>query len=388
MKRLPARTDLGTTGTFPARQILLSLSWYSSDIHRGIARYAEHARWHLDLSTVHDSLLPMRWSGDGILCTAGNNRTADRRLLSYKMPIVNIGTDKSFPAPRVAADVDQVVNLAIEHFVQRGFENLAYYVCLGNRTEMAKLTIFQKAVAAAGKTFHLIDCSRYSYAARRRHLQRQFGKLPRPLAVNAQSDEFAIEIIQSALSAGLHVPEDVAVLGCNDDRLICPFAAVPLSSIDNNLERIGYEAAALLDRLMHGEKPARNPVLIPPCGVTTRQSTDILAIANQDVAAAMDLIKKCYRQPVTAQRIASELRVPYRTLHNAFMRYVGRSMAQEIRRRRVEYAAGMIINSRLKMQNIAWDSGFLTLSHMVRVFHQIKGLTPGAYRRTFGRMLR
>ena len=385
MKPPSTRTHARAAGALLTRQVLLSLSWYSSDIHRGIARYAENARWNLDLSSVHDSLLPARWGGDGILCTAGNSRAVDRRLLGYRRPIVNIGNNDAFPAPRVAADMDKVVKLAVEHFCQRGFEHQAYYICLGNRTELAKLQIFRQAVAAAGKAFYVIDCSSYSHEARLRQLQRQLGKLPKPLAVNAQSDDFAIEVIQTGLNAGLRVPQDVAVLGCNDDRLICPFTAVPLSSIDNNLEGIGYEAAALLDRLMQGETPPAGAILIPPRGVITRQSTDILAIADQNVAAAMELIKCRYRQPLKAQSIASELQVSYRTLHSAFVRYVGHSMAQEIRNRRVEYAAGKMVNSSVKMQNIAWESGFLTLSHMVRVFRQTKGITPGAFRRAFGR---
>ena len=385
MKKSSTRITAGIAGYSPARKVLLSLSWYSGNIHRGIARYAEKARWQLDLSTVHDSLLPTKWHGDGILCTAGNNRNVDRRLLSYKKPIVNIGNDDRLPVPRAAADMDRVVKLAVEHFTQRGFEHLAYYVCLGNRAELAKLKIFRQAVTAAGKTFHLIDCSGDNYNTRLRLLHRALGKLPRPLAVNAQVDDFATEIIQAALDAGLRVPEDVAVLGCNDDPLICPFAAVPLSSIDNNLEGIGYEAAELLDRYMRREKKVPKVVLIPPRGITVRQSTDILAISHRAVANAMYIIKHRYRERLRAQDIAGELKISYRTLHTAFLRIVGHSMAHEIRQRRVEHAANLIINSRLKMQIIAWESGFLTLSHMVRVFRQFKKIPPGAYRRAFGR---
>ncbi len=385
MKRPSARRATLPTAKLPARKVLLSLSWYSSDIHRGIARYAEKACWHLDLSTVHDSLLPTRWNGDGILCTAGNIRTVDRRLLSYKKPIVNIGNNDHFPAPRVAADMDKVVSLAVEHFIQRGFQHLAYYVCRGNRAELAKLKIFRQAVAAAGRQFHLIDCSRYSHDARLRHLRRSLGELPKPLAVNAQVDEFATELIQASLDADLRVPEDVAVLGCDDDPLICPFAAVPLSSIDNNLEGIGYQAAALLDRYMRGERVSADVILIPPRGITVRRSTDMLAISDQNVAGAMEIIKRRYRERITAQDVADDLHISYRTLHNAFVRLVGHSMAHEMRRRRVDHAANLIIHSRLKMQKIAWESGFLNLSHMVRVFHRLKATTPGAFRRAFGR---
>ena len=103
----------------------------------------------MDLSTVHSSLLPAKWDGDGILCTAGVNTAVDRRIIGYRKPTVNISTNGRFPAPRVAADMEKVVDMAIEHFTRRGFEHLAYYVCTGNATEMAKLEVFRRAVGPA-----------------------------------------------------------------------------------------------------------------------------------------------------------------------------------------------------------------------------------------------
>ena len=368
----------------PRRRVLVSLSWFSMAIQRGIGRYAEQAHWDLDLSSVHDSLVPAKWDGDGILCTAGNNKALDRRIIGYRKPIINIGFDETFSAPLVRADLDKVVHLALEHFTERGFEHLAYYICLGNRAELEKLRVFQKAAAASGKTLHVIDCSGNSHDVRLQQLCRRLFQLPRPLAVNAQVDEFAIEVLQAAQEAGLQVPQDVAVLGCDDDPLICPSAPVPLSSIDNNLEGIGYKAAELLDRMMRGEKITTKLILVPPRGIITRQSTDILAIPDENVAAAIKIIHARYLQNLQAQSIARELHVSYTKLHRSFVRYMGHSMTREIARRRVEHAARMLITSKRKMLSIAWDSGFPTLSQMVKVFRRVKGTTPGLYRRTFG----
>ncbi|MGC9260586.1 MAG: substrate-binding domain-containing protein [Phycisphaerae bacterium] len=369
----------------PRRRVLVSLSWFSMAIQRGIGRYAERAHWDLDLSSVHDSLVPLRWDGDGILCTSGNEPTLDKRIVSYHKPIVNIGNDATFPAPRVMADVKQVVHLALEHFIERGFEHLAYYVCVGNRAETEKLRVFQNAVAEIGKTLHVIDCSGNPYNRRIQQLGQRLSELPKPLAINAQVDEFAIEVIQAALEAGLRVPQDVAVLGCDDDPLICASAPVPLSSVDNNLEGIGYTAAELLDRMMRGEKISTKLVLVPPRGVITRQSTDILAIPDADVAAAIKIIHTRYLQSLQAQSIARELHVSYTKLHRSFVHYVGHSMAKEIARRRVEHAARMLLTSKKKMLSIAWDSGFPDLSQMVKVFRRVKGTTPGAFRRAMSR---
>lgn len=383
----PAKAVPATKPYTPAStRVLLCLSWYSGDIHRGIARYAEKANWTLDLSTIHDSLLPTEWDGDGILCTAGNDLALDRLILSYRKPTVNIGTDDQFPAPRVAADMEKVVKLAVEHFAQRGFTHLSYYICLGSRAEMAKLRVFEKTVTAAGKTFHALDCSHHSIRSRFEQLSRQLVALPKPLAVNARVDEFAIEVVRAALDSGLRVPQDVAVLGCNDDRLICPFSAVPLSSIDNDLEGIGYRAAALLDALMRGEGPPPSAILIPPRGITIRQSTDTLAVADEDVLAALEIIKTRYRDPLSAKRVAAEVHVSERKLFDSFKRHLGHSVKDEIMRRRMERAVGLLTQTETKMQNIAWESGFATLSQMVKVFRRMKATTPGAFRRTFRRM--
>ena len=366
-------------------RVLLSLPWYAPEIHRGIARYAEQAGWNLDLSWVHDSLLPAKWDGDGILCVAGVNVSIDRRILHYHKPTVNIGNTDQFPAPRVAADMEKVVQLTIEHFTQRGFRHLAYYVRLGTRPELVKCRVFEFGAAAAGVTFHVINCSASPDRERLRQLGRQLARLPKPLAATAQMDEFAVELIQAGCTAGLRIPEDVAVLGCNDDRLICPFALVPLSSIDNNLEGIGYRAGELLDGLMRGEAPPDGPILIPPRGITVRPSTDILAIADEDVLAALEIIKARYHDPLSAKRVAAEVHVSERKLFDSFKRHLGHSVKHEIMRRRLERAAELLTQTDTKIQNIAWQAGFATLSQMTKVFRRVRATTPGAFRRAMRR---
>ena len=240
-------------------------------------------------------------------------------------------------------------------------------------------------VAAAGKTFHAIDCSRCTHLARLKQLGRQLGRLPKPLAVNSQIDEFAAEVIRAAVDSGLRVPEDVAVMGCGDDRLICPFTPVPMSSIDNNLEGIGYRAAELLDGLMRGAAPPTDPILIPPRGITTRRSTDILATADKLVRAALEIVKKRYRDSLSTKIVAAELHVSERKLFDSFKRRLGRSVKEEIMQRRIERAARLLAQTDIKLQSVAWQAGFSSLSQMAKVFRRVKATTPGAFRRDMRR---
>ena len=366
------------------------LNWYSTKVHLGIARYADEVHWAVDLSVLHEPLAPQSWRGDGVVCISTTMKPLSRRILSYGVPIVNIGHDDRLSTPRVTTDAEKVMRMAVYHFTQRGFENQAFYMRFGSKGELIKMRWFKRAVEDAGKTFHLIDLSGHVKAGSRREapdtiplLGREIAKLPKPLAVTAEIDSYAIDAINASLNAGFRVPDQVAVLGINDDRSICPFAAVPLSSIDDNLEEIGYQASALLDRLMRGEKPPATPILVPPLYVVTRQSTDSMAISNPDVLAAMRIVEKGFRQHITAQTVARDIHISRRQLHDLFVHYIGHSVSLEILNRRLEYATRQLVESNIKIQNIAWDSGFSSAASMVRLFRKIKGTTPGKLRREF-----
>lgn len=244
-----------------------------------------------------------------------------------------------------------------------------------------------RAALGGAKTFEVIDGSSAAAGAamaavgRYQWLGQQLQKLPKPAAVMAEIDDHAAEVIEACMLAGLRVPQDVAVLGVNNSDLCCPFTAVPLSSIDDDMETIGYEAAALLDRMLSGETPPDHPILIPPRGIVTRQSTDMLAIDNEDVAAALRTIWTRYTEPITAEKVARSVAVSYRQLHDAFVWHMGHSMAHEIARRRVEHALRLLEQTSLKPSVIAQQSGFSTLDRMGKVFRRILGTTPVACRR-------
>lgn len=373
-----------------SRRVLVMLNWYSTKVHLGIARYADEAHWAVDLSVLHEPLAPQSWRGDGVVCISTTMKPLSRRILSYGVPIVNIGHDDRLPTPRITTDAEKVMRMAVDHFTQRGFENQAFYMRFGSKGELTKMRWFKRAAEGAGKTFHLIDLSGHTDTQSKRGesntiqlLGKQIAKLPKPLAVTAEIDSYAIDVINASLKAGFRVPDQVAVLGINDDQSICPFAAVPLSSIDDNLEEIGYRAATLLDRLMRGGKPPAEPILVPPLHVTTRQSTDGMVISNPDVMAAMRIIEKRFREHITTQTLANDIHSSRRQLHDLFMHYIGRSVSREILQRRMEYATRLLAESDMKLQNIAWNSGFSSAASMVRLFRKIKGTTPGKLRREF-----
>jgi LacI family transcriptional regulator len=367
---------------------LLALGWYSAAIHRGIARYARKANWVLDLTMTRHGLPPRSWRGDGIICLLYWEKELYDFVRATKKPVVNIGDVRLPDIPTVHSDDVAIGRMAADHFTERGFRDMAFFRRSDALSARERCEAFRARVRENGGTFHLVDWLTHN-KGRREHseseligwLGRQIKKLPRPLAVFSEHDEVSIEVIYACRNQGIPVPEQVAVLGVDDDKLRCEFAPIPLSSIDNNQEMEGYEAAALLDRLLRGEPPPPAPVLVQPVGITTRLSSDILAVDHPHVAAALLHIWQNYTKPINAKTVAATVPISYRRLHDAFLENVGRTIAGEIEYKRIELAKTLLVNTTRKGYQIAEECGFASNIRMSRIFRRELGTTPLNYRR-------
>lgn len=371
------------------RRVLLALGWHSSDLHRGVAAYARKAGWALNIDMARGTPIPRNWRGDGVICVLGMDPTVDEAVLAWKLPTVSIGPFSTEEIPQVMPDNEAIGKLAGEHFLMRGFRHFAFYVRSGGLGERLRMEGFRRCLTAAGRDLTLLQRPASERgggfpeeAGEAGWLEKALATLRRPAAVFAEYDDRAMEILDACENAGLSVPEEVAVLGVDNDELRCGFATTPLSSVDDDQAKQGYEAARLLDGLMRGEPRVERKVLVPPKGVVTRKSTDILAIGHPNVAKALRLIWEHYTEPLTAEAVASEIPMSSRRLHDAFLRHVGRTMAEEITRRRLEHAQRLLEDpKRRKMEEIAERSGFTSADHMGKIFSRALGLSPSNYRR-------
>ena len=371
----------------PFRRVLLLMGWYAIGIHRGIARYAREAGWSLDAMAAHQTDTSPVWQPDGVVCILGVSRWMDRLVKTLELPTVNIGYHTTQPLTRITADNRLVAALAAEHFTQRGFKHIAlYYKGLFNPGESERRKAIEQAVAERGRQFHLIDASvinrrKPTPEAMFGLLRRTLVKLPKPLGILGWMDDTAVEIITACRMEKLRVPEQVAVLGIGNDELRCEFAPVPLSSIDENLEGIGYSAARILDRKMRGNPVSLKPVLVPPVGVITRQSSDILAIEHVEVATVLRNIWTHFREPISAQYVAANVPMSYRRLHDAFVKHVGHSISDEILQHRLEYASKLMTETDDKLEVIARASGFSSINHFGKAFLRKNRTTPSVFRK-------
>ena len=369
-----------TNTTTKSPRVLLVEGWYSPAFQKGVAKYAGEAGWILDASVErfhHRNL--SSWRGDGAILLP--SARPPRWIAKSGTPCVAIGHKNAAGIPRVGFDNLAIGRMAAQHFIERGFENFAFYRCGDGIGERERRAGFEEAVRQAGGTLHHLGARPGEAKPPRKTsaeawLGLQLKGLPMPLAVAAELDDRAIEVLDACLLAGLQTPEQVAILGVDNDELRCPFATVPLSSVETDMAGVGFAAAKLLGLLMDGGKAPDEAILIPPKEVVVRLSTDMLAIDRVEVANALRFIWDHYKDGIRANDVAEIAGLSRQRLHQLFLAYVGRSVAEEIDRRRLEAAKALLKNTKIKGYEIAKLSGFSGATHFCRSFKRSCGATP------------
>lgn len=365
-------------------------SWEASVI-RGIADYAHtYSHWHLLIDPRDHELrssLPDKWRGDGIIARI-SSRLQLEQIRRRKLPTVNIDTlyEGQEGIYDVVTDDAIRAQLALEHLRDRGFERFAYFAPPSHEYSTKRGREFMTAVREAG-----FPCDEYKPGYR---VGRKIGWDEQQRRVSSWLDslEFPIGILTVDAQRGrqlaeichlreFRVPDEIAILAGHNDELMCDVSTPPLSSIAIAGQRIGYEAMALLDRLSQGEQVPEEPRLIPPKGVTSRQSTDILAIDDETVVRALRFIRAHAFQDIVVKDILREIPVSRRCLEIQFRNYLGRSPAEEIRRVRLEKGRELLSQTTMSISEIATACGFANATRFGVAFRKREGKTPLAYRK-------
>jgi LacI family transcriptional regulator len=364
---------------------------YSRRVQRGIRRYVE-ARPQWLLTAIAPEQQSLRVLGplrpDGLIAGVTTKRLV-RTLACWRRPVVNAsGVLTGLRFPRVGVDNVGVGRLAAAHFLERGLRHFGFVGSPDYRFSAERRAAFCRAVRQAG---HTVACHEdrahlaYDQIGQRWDLDpavwRWLRALPKPVGVFVPNDLWGVQVAEACRQVELRVPEDVALLGVGDDDLYCEMTRPPLSSIRVPAEQIGYEAAALLERLLGGEPPPREPLLLPPIGVATRRSSEVLALDDADVVAAVRFIREHAHLPLRVADVLRQVPVGRRTLERRCRLALGRSLGDEIRRAHLERARRLLAETDLPLKVLAEQAGFSNLSHLGVVFRQELGLTPTAYRR-------
>jgi LacI family transcriptional regulator len=363
---------------------------YGRGLLSGVAEYVQtHGPWSIYLPEAGraDTVAGrMRgWQGDGLLVRAEDQRTA-RAALECKTPLVDLSTAGHLPdAPIVHSDVRAEAVAGFEHLWERGFRNLGFCGVTDYAWVQWQYESFRDRARAAGvqTSAHIkpLQLNRArGWSADRRAIGEWILDLPKPVGIFACYDLRGQQVLDACRVAGLRVPDDVAVVGVDDDTVRCNLSDPPLSSVAPDTRRVGYLAAELLDQMMAGLKVDPGMRLVPPLGVVARQSTDSLAVTDLDVSTALRFIRENCCKPISVEQILEQVPLSRRALEGRFVRLIGRTPHAEILRCRVERAKQLLTDTDLPIKTIASRVGVGTPEYLSVLFNRTLGTTPSEYR--------
>ena len=329
------------------------------------------------------------WQGDGIIARVDSPQIA-AALRRTRLPVVDVSAERfSSEFSRVSIDNGAVARLAAEHLATKGFLDFAY--CGDRRFLWSRQrgVEFRRCLAEKGR--RCVDFGEPAGTAKPgsdaeiRAIARWLKGLPKPVGVFACYDGRALQVLEACQLLGLHVPDQVAVLGVDNDELVCDLANPPLSSVQPNARRSGYEAAALLARLMGGEKKAVAPThQVQPVRVVERQSTDVVAVADVKVAAALKFIRLHACEGMDVGDVLRAVPMSRTRLEQKFKALLGHSPHRQLVQQRIARAKHLLAESKIAISEVAEQAGFDNASYLSVAFRRETGLSPFAYRAKHG----
>jgi LacI family transcriptional regulator len=380
----------------------------------GISRYSRlHGPWifnrrsvyFLDYQTkfrkfqrLEEETLSMlqEWGADGVIATNINNKSQFDRIVTMGIPAVIIGgyepNKPNMLWHRVRSDSNAIGIMAAEHLLDRGFRNFAY--CGYNNllwSEERSVGFAKRIQKASFETSFYKPSLRI---ARGKEVYEQnaiaiwLKSLPKPLGLFACNDDRAQNILEACKIANLDVPGKIAVIGVDNDQLVCEVSEPELTSVQLNNERAGFEAAELLSKLMKGEKIAHQEIIVEPTDIVIRKSTDQLALKDTDVAHAVRFIREHAVEVIQVSDVVEQVPMSRRSLERAFRRILNRSVFEEIKRVHVDQFSRMLLDTNMTISQIAMCLGHPNSQNISRYFREEKGISPLAYRKKHGRILR
>lgn len=361
----------------------------------GVTRFVQRqAAWSIYLEEAPAAKIPdlKKWGGDGIIADLDDPGIA-KAVVGLKIPVVGIGNlsdddFRRFGISIVHTDDAAVARMAAEHLLERGLIHFAY---AGDATPSVdqwnhiRRDEFTRRVRERGGDCVILADSGQSvrqWRTAQKTLASQLARLHKPVGVMAANDNRARHVAEACRLAGLQIPDDVALLGVDNDTIACTLAAPPLSSVWQGTEQIGFAAAQLLDRLLR--RPALRPqrISMAPIGVVARQSSDVYSVSDPLVEQALHYIRDNAGCRIGVPDVVRAVDVSRSNVAARFRRLLGRTIQAEIQRQRVNLAKDLLMTTTLPIHEIAQRAGFNNAQYMNAVFQRSLRVTPGSFRKT------
>ncbi len=361
------------------------------DLLRGIANYARlHGPWTFywepgGLEKVWPHLKTLK--ADGIIL-----RDVEKvaEVLATGIPAIVVGHSKREIPGLINVITDSVTigNMAAEHLLNCGFREFAFCGCPGIPWSDLRSNSFRQRITEAECSVHEyklpVSNGQPTWGRERLYMAKWLERLPKPLGVMACNDDRGRDVIEACKMVGLKVPDEVAIIGADNDELLCELSDPPMSSVGINFERAGYESAQLLATLMTGKPKTGSKIIVHATHVVPRQSTDIVAIGDPALGKALRFIRETAREAVHVEHVVKAAGLSRRVLEKRFRKVLGRSVLEELRRVRVAQICRMLVETNQSVSQIALSLGYADVEHFARYFRKEKKMTPLAYRKRYG----
>jgi LacI family transcriptional regulator len=364
------------------------------DFLRGIARYARtHGPWtfyhkpKFYLASNHRTTSIsqiQRFNPDGIILS--DVEKMDDILNLGRPTIVHTFKSDSYNVPMVLGDTQQTGRMGADHLMRLGFKHYAYCGIGNYYWSKGRYLSFRKTIDQAGFNagYYELNPRRMRDARQKelKYLVEWLESLPKPLGLMACADDCSQYIVEACKISNLHIPEQISIIGVDNDDMICEFSNPALSSIALNFEAAGYQSAKLLNYLISDGHAENKSITVKPTHIEVRSSTDILAIDDPDVVAAVRYIRMHGNHLIQTADVMNEVTCCQRLLHTKFKQILGRSVHQEIKRVHIERIAKLLRETDLSISQIAHKLGYSNANHLARYFHEQMSITPLGYRKT------
>lgn len=354
---------------------------YTRQLNRGIREYAiSHTDWSLRFGTLPraEKLHQLDPGPGGGIIGFFTDTEREQAAQSIGVPVVNVSAREQQSAiPRVVPDNYQIGTLAADHLLSLGFHHFAFVGQPHFGYGAERLAGFKDCLENSGMTYDVLGGTPEDH-------QRWLAQCPRPCGVFADTDAYAYRTAEMCYELGIEVPDQIAVIGVDDDPDICAYARVPLTSVNSGGQRVGHEAAALLDRLIRGGDSPQSPLRVPVGPVEIRQSTDTVAVSDPDLATAIRYIREHACDPLRIQSLVEHVSIGRRTLEKRFKDQFGKTIHEAIRHAQLQQARRLLRMTDLRVIDVAYRSGFSDDRMFGKVFKREIGVTPGQYRKSSG----
>jgi len=359
---------------------------FGRELLNGIARYSKlHGPWsfYLEPRGLKSSIPRIKnWNADGIIM---RNSIISSDLINLKLPtILCLHESRRLKyLPVVTTDCSVIAKLAGEHLLNRGMKNFAFCGFDNYEWSNERKEYFKSYIQEAGFNVDIYEQGNknISWDKEQLLLTKWLAKLPKPAGIFACNDDRGQQILEACKAGRINVPEEVSVIGVDNDPIICGFCDPPLTSIALNTDYAGYAIAELLDRLMSGEPMTGQEIKVTATHVVRRQSTDIIFVEDKAVSDALIFIRQNAKNKIRVDDVVEHTCLSRRSLESRFRKIVHRSIQEEIRRIRTDLIAQMLVETALTISEITAMFNFTDVEHISRYFKKEKGMGLREFRK-------